>query len=42
LKSRVAEMVDVAAFRAGLQRITRPSARAKAAVTKVEAATEAG
>jgi GT2 family glycosyltransferase len=42
LKSRVAELVDVAAYRAGLQRITRPTARAKAAVAKVEAATEAG
>jgi glycosyltransferase involved in cell wall biosynthesis len=42
LKSRVAELVDVAAYRAGLQRIARPGARAKAAAAKVEASAEAG
>ena len=42
LKSRVAEMVDVAAYRAGLQRIARPAARAKAADAKIEATVEAG
>jgi len=42
LKSRVAEMVDVAAYRAGLQRIPRTAARAKATDAKVEASAEAG
>jgi hypothetical protein len=42
LKSRVAELVDVAAYRAGLQRIARPSARAKRAAAKIEASAEAG
>jgi hypothetical protein len=42
LKSRVAEMVDVAAYRAGLQRIPRTTARAKAIDAKVEASAEAG
>ena len=42
LKSRVAEMVDVAAYRAGLQRIARPAARAKTTDAKIEATVEAG
>jgi hypothetical protein len=41
LKSRVAEMVDLAAYRSGLQRIPRPTARAKIAAAKVEATGEA-
>jgi O-antigen biosynthesis protein len=41
LKSRVAELVDLAAFRAGLQRIPRPTARAKVETAKVEATVEA-
>src|SRR2546421_442864 len=40
LKSRVAEMVDVAAYRAGLQPIARKAARTKAATAKVEATAE--
>jgi GT2 family glycosyltransferase len=42
LKSRVAELVDVAAYRAGLQRIARPNARAKKAAVEIEAGAEAG
>jgi hypothetical protein len=42
LKARVAEMVDVAAHRAGLQPIARKTARTKAAAAKVEATVEAG
>jgi hypothetical protein len=42
LKSRVAELVDLAAYRAGLQRIRREGAVAKAASVKAEAATEVG
>jgi GT2 family glycosyltransferase len=41
LKSRVAEMVDLAAYRAGLQRIGRPGDKAKAAETSVDATAEA-
>ncbi|MDP9099278.1 MAG: glycosyltransferase [Verrucomicrobiota bacterium] len=40
LKARVAEMVDVAAYRAGLQPIARKTARPKAAAAKVEATAE--
>jgi O-antigen biosynthesis protein len=42
LKSRVAEIVDLAAYRAGLQRIRREKARDKVAEGKVEATAEAG
>jgi GT2 family glycosyltransferase len=42
LKARVAEMVDVAAYRAGLQPIARKTARTKAAAAKVEATAETG
>jgi glycosyltransferase involved in cell wall biosynthesis len=42
LKSRVAELVDVAAYRAGLQRIARPNPRAKKAAPEIEAGAEAG
>jgi Ca2+/Na+ antiporter len=42
LKSRVAELVDVAAYRAGLQRIARPNARAKKVAAEIEASAEAG
>lgn len=42
LKSRVAELVDVAAYRSGLQWIPRKAARGKVPAAKVEAATEAG
>ncbi len=38
LKSRVAELVDVAAYRAGLQRIARTKARDKVPAAEVEAA----
>jgi hypothetical protein len=40
LKSRVAEIVDLAAYRAGLQRIRR--AKTPATSAKIEATTEAG
>jgi hypothetical protein len=40
LKSRVAEIVDLAAYRAGLQRIRRATALANPA--KIEATAEAG
>jgi glycosyltransferase involved in cell wall biosynthesis len=42
LKSRVAEIVDLAAWRAGLQRIRRTTARADVAAAKVETPAEAG
>src|SRR3989440_637041 len=42
LKFRVAEIVDLAAYRAGLQRIARPAARAKAADAKIEATPQTG
>lgn len=42
LKSRVAEMIDLAAYRAGLQRIRRQTARVKLAAVKVEGAASAG
>ena len=42
LKSRVAEIVDLAAWRAGLQRIRRTTARAEVAAPKVETAAKAG
>jgi GT2 family glycosyltransferase len=42
LKSRVAEIVDLAAHRAGLTRIRREKFRNKVAATKVEATAEAG
>ena len=42
LKSRVAELVDVAAHRAGLQRIRREKASASVVAAKVEATVDAG
>jgi len=42
LKSRVAEIVDLAAFRAGLQRIRRDKARAKPVADKAATIAEAG
>src|SRR5437762_274646 len=42
LKSRVAEMVDLAAHRAGLQRIRREKASAKVTSANVEATADAG
>jgi hypothetical protein len=41
LKSRVAEMVDLAAYRAGLQRIPRTAVRAKIAAASIESPAEA-
>ena len=41
LKFRVAEMVDLAAYRAGLQRIPRAAARAPIAADRVEATADA-
>jgi hypothetical protein len=42
LKSRVAELVDLAAFRAGLQRIRRASAKREAASPKAAATADVG
>jgi len=42
LKSRVAEMVDLAAHRAGLQRIRREKASTKVTSAKVEATADVG
>jgi hypothetical protein len=42
LKARVAEIVDLAAYRAGLQRIRRQKSRDKISTAKVEAVVEAG
>jgi hypothetical protein len=42
LKSRVAEIVDLAAYRAGLQRIPRKSASPRTEPTKIEPASDVG